>query len=339
MKKTTLLSIGLLIAFFLPWVDLNLITISGYEIPTSLDKLSNLNNLLNDGSESSLIKVSYILYIIPILSIINIVNELSKKKRAFINEFQFGIIAVFFIFIIAKQYSEESASFFSVGYYLTALFSLLGFLICLFQKNEDLLYPLNDSNLSNPSKTHLLNQLEKLHSLNEKKILNDEIYQQEKNDILEKLKRKDSIPLNSKREDDEESTNFILEKLQNKKTLILSFVGILLFVFGGFAYMKSNHTYEQKIIGIWKIGGKPFIEFKKDSVMTIVNDYGKFDENSKNGKYAISEKNNELMLSWPVNEYENDVNYFTIKKFDENVIILKNENKDEGDLILEKQLK
>ena len=341
MNKTTLLSIGLLIAFFLPWIDLNIITISGYEIPTSLDKLSNLSNLLNDGNNNST-KYSYILYLIPLLSIISIYKELTNNKRAFINEFQFGIIATIYLFFTVKNYDKDFTSLFSLGYYLTAIFSFIGFLICLFQKNENLIDSrtvLSEESKNIPSfdKNDLLKQLEQLHTLKEKNILSDYIYEQEKNEILEKIKnKKDLKEANVNVENEEQAHKTIYEQFQNKKTLILSFIGVLILIFAGYSYLKSKEPYQQKMIGIWKLPDETFFECQQDSILILLDKEGKNYENAEKGRYSASEKDNELILQIPTGDGYSVDNYKAkIIKFESNKIILK--PKGAKELILIKQ--
>ena len=171
MKRSTILSIGLLISFFLPWIDFTILTLNGYEIPLSLDKLSNLNKLLNKKDDLDIYKLSYFFYLIPICSVYNIIKDFSAIKGSyFLNEFGIGILSIILLYVGVTNINEKATSVFSIGYYLTGLFSILGFLLnnrtketennSLASENENV-----EINISDSDKTNLLNQLSQLHSL------------------------------------------------------------------------------------------------------------------------------------------------------------------------------
>jgi hypothetical protein len=116
----TLFSIGLLISFFLPWIDLRLFTVSGYDLPLSMEKLERLGNSNDDSAI-----IFYFLYLIPAFAVYNIFNDFTQsKKLSLLNEFVVGIIVSFFGILIAVL--EKKTDFLSLGFYTTVIFSVLG---------------------------------------------------------------------------------------------------------------------------------------------------------------------------------------------------------------------
>lgn len=281
MNKTSILSIGLLIAFFLPWFDLNLFTISGFEIPTSFEKLSNLNNMFGNENKalSNTTKFSYILYLIPFLSLINLFKEFSKTKRAYIfNEFLVGLIAIGYLFFVAKGYKKDFTSLFGIGFYVTFLISVLG-----------LYYS-----------------------------------------ISLKVKEREF-------ENENESENRIFEQIQENKTIILSFISLIILFFGGYLYLNSNKKLEEKIIGVWSFPNEMVIEFKQDKKIIVS---GLENDEQLNGIYDVSINEQELSLQIPTNNTNNRYATFLIKdvKSDEIKLKAKERNKrDEPEFIITKQ--
>lgn len=189
---TTIFSFGILIAFFLPWIDLGVYTLNGLEIPSSLDRLIVIDGLFNNNSDAEYLKLSYVLYLIPFLAFINIILDLSKSKfNMWIDEFVIGIVVILLLFIVVKGIHENATSTLSIGYYLTALFSLLGVLFTLIKPRKRVTSPtikhVSKEEVPIRDKSGLLNQLSQLHSLREKNVITEEIYEQEKTAILAKL--------------------------------------------------------------------------------------------------------------------------------------------------------
>lgn len=188
MKKSTILSIGLLIAFFLPWVDLTFFTLSGYDIPTSLQKLSQLNKVFSDNGNSDIYKFSYFIYLIPVFCVFNILKDFGiiKNISYFLNDFLVGIISSILILLYVINFNEKATSIFSIGYYLTVIFSVLGRLLYIF--GDDSVKEKGDkTEVLQLDKTDLLNQLSQLHSLKEKNVITDEIYESERQKVLIKF--------------------------------------------------------------------------------------------------------------------------------------------------------
>ena len=128
-NKRTMFSLGLLIAFFLPWLNFIIFKLSGFRIPIAYDILSSMGSLF--GNAMLYVKLSYLLYLIPICIIYNTLIDLkllSDKKKYFLNEFVVGLIFSGLIFILAVT-SEFNLAFFGIGFWLTLLFSILGIML------------------------------------------------------------------------------------------------------------------------------------------------------------------------------------------------------------------
>ncbi len=195
MAKNIFISSVLLIAFFIPWIDFTIFTLSGYDFPTSLDKLAILYSFLDASASADIFKISYFLYLFPLFSVFNIVRYISGYKNSYlINEYVFGLLATIFLFLIVKYTDTLSTSVFSIGFYLTFIFSLLGSISVTTnnavekktnQYNEDT----RESTIPEIDKPKLLEQLSLLHTLKEKGALTDEIYEQERQTILSILQK------------------------------------------------------------------------------------------------------------------------------------------------------
>ena len=125
LKISTIFSFGLLISFFLPWIDVIFWQFSAFEIPMRLDSIAHFLELF--GENMVYLKLSYLLYLIPCSSIYNIINDLLGKEKSFIinlitDEFDTGLLFIILLFILFNGQFEV----FGVGYYLTAAFSVLG---------------------------------------------------------------------------------------------------------------------------------------------------------------------------------------------------------------------
>lgn len=321
MKRRTFFSIGVLIAFFLPWVDLNFFTLSGYDIPTSLDKLSNLSKVFNSSDNSDVLKFSYLLYLIPVCSVFNIIKDITGYKGSyFLNEFLFGIIAVNVLFILINDINEKATSVLSIGYYLTSIFSVLG--IFLFEKkktsNEDekISYQIKEEpeeiSITTTDKTELLNQLSQLHSLKEKGVLTEDIYEQERQEILSKLTKQNITENTTQTEAREQTTSTIdeynreYEELFGKETWfkrnkswILIFSSISLLVTTGYFIFNNTKGIDKLIIGNWVVDSiyikdrqVPELEYLK--IMSEFKDLRMDFITSKNIELYKDEKEKEL---------------------------------------------
>lgn len=263
MKRNTILSIGILISFFLPWINFTFFSLGGYEIPTSLDKLYNISMLFKNGEKPAIAKISYLLYLIPIASVFNIIKDISKQKTyIFFNEFVFGGIAVIAFFIKAHQINEDPTSVLSFGYYFTIIFSVLGILSYFSPSVYDVFgnnfLGNNPEHTDATNKSELLNQLSTLHSLQEKGALTDDIYEQERQVILSKLQNQES---NQEIIQSEE----IVSELENNEDYeyeeeswflrrkIWLIIAIISSVIGGYFLYETSKTSEDKIVGLWEL--------------------------------------------------------------------------------------
>jgi len=190
---TTIFSVGILISFFLPWIDLGFFSLNGFEIPTSLDKLI-IARLFSDDNDIVYLKLSYVLYLIPLFAFINIIMDLSRANyRTLLDEFGVGISVVLLVFIFIQFIYGKATSTLSIVYYLTALFSLLGVLSFKRKTKTETTSTTNNESFKDDAvpvdKNSLLNQLSQLHSLWEKNVITENIYEQERQEILSKLQR------------------------------------------------------------------------------------------------------------------------------------------------------
>lgn len=353
MKRSTILSIGLLISFFLPWIDFTILTLNGYEIPLSLDKLSNLNKLLNKKDDLDIYKLSYFFYLIPICSVYNIIKDFSAIKGSyFLNEFGIGILSIILLYVGVTNINEKATSVFSIGYYLTGLFSILGFLLnnrtketennSLASENENV-----EINISDSDKTNLLNQLSQLHSLKEKGVLTEEIYEQERKEILSKLKKENISENTVQTEVAEQSISPLdeynpeYEELFGKQTwlsrnkiwvIIISILSAFIIII--YFISINSKSVEKLIIGKWEIDSiyaKNETVTKLEYLRTMEEFNGlkmSFDE-SKNFEFYKTEKekipmkyllNNTFDTLTIISDRQESI--WTIEKVDENELIL-----------------
>jgi hypothetical protein len=133
MKIRTILSAGLLVSFFLPWINIlrSFISFGGHQLPKAIGTMVEML-----GSRSPIPEpVSYLfygLYLIPLCCVINIIKDLgiSQIKRYFLNEFVIGFVFSAIILVIMIVSDKETKEFgLSIGYYLTALLSLIGLFV------------------------------------------------------------------------------------------------------------------------------------------------------------------------------------------------------------------
>jgi len=122
-KKSTIFSLGLIVAFFLPWFNFVFFSLSGFKIPIAYDSIVNFAGLFEKNM--AYMKVTYLLYLLPCCATYNILVDLFKGKKYFLNEFTIGLIFSVLLLIIVIS-NGSSLAFFGIGYYLTAIFSVLG---------------------------------------------------------------------------------------------------------------------------------------------------------------------------------------------------------------------
>ncbi len=245
-KFTTIFSIGILFSFFLTWVEFSFLSFSGYELPTSIDKLITISKVFSNEADLEYLYLIYFVYLAPFLAFINIIFDLTKATyRTFINEYLVGIFVCFFLFILTVSLNNATKlNFeFGIGFYLTCFFSFFG--LFTFRYNID--KPINRSiphpnnnfnphNIKQDEKSALINQLAKLHDLKEKGVLTESIYETERKEILDKLEGSTNRPIsesqvetkevssdNSIEIDEEYERLFGKKKSRSNKNIILFF--------------------------------------------------------------------------------------------------------------------
>lgn len=199
MNLRTILSIALLISFFLPWINTPLFTLSGYDIPISIQKLNNIFTIFDDNNEMAnvIIVLMIVFYLVPILAAYRILKNFSKLRAPnyTVSEFSIGLMITILIFLLVKEINENALAFLSIGFYSTFLFSLLGFLnsfsnrVELDKKEYSPSFATSKASVNEDTidRSDLINQLSQLQMLKEKGVITDEIFEKQKTDILEKL--------------------------------------------------------------------------------------------------------------------------------------------------------
>lgn len=204
-----LIAFLLLITFFLPWASWGILvtnlTISGYEIPIRLKELIQTADLFSKGNTDEAMLIvfgSYLVYTIPLFSIATIIFGLNKKNRSSNYVARLAsvipvLIGTLAIFIFANKSGYEAFKFLDFGFYAMII---LGFALWTnairtgLSKVSDYITPvLKPQTISSEEneidKNNLLNQLSQLHSLKEKKVISEDIYERERKDILSQLSR------------------------------------------------------------------------------------------------------------------------------------------------------
>lgn len=228
--------------FFLPWFNLFFFNISGFDLPTSLDKLSEISGFFNNGKISKL-NPAYFLYLIPVFSIINLIGDFNKKNRyKLINEFSVGLLFGIYIIYVLLERKINLTTVLAIGFYLTILFSVIGLFFVQIQNSEKNEMPNNKKVNSTEieDKKDLFNQIEKLHKLNTDGVINDDVFKFEKSTLLEKI---DEINLKSK---SLESINIVETNSYEKEESFFSkyklfiIIGIISLVILSFCYNNYN---------------------------------------------------------------------------------------------------
>ncbi|TCT16263.1 hypothetical protein EDC18_102280 [Natranaerovirga pectinivora] len=134
MKLRIVSAIGLLVSFFMPWIDFVVITLSGF----NLAKLNRLGLSQTSHLEQSQY-YSFLFYLIPMFLVIIIVVELSGYST----KTMAALVSIFTIFNLISLVSFESFDMFlasiqilKIGYYLSVGFTI-GLLLSCVLKIED----------------------------------------------------------------------------------------------------------------------------------------------------------------------------------------------------------
>lgn len=121
-----------IIAFFLPWVDLGLLKIIGWDIPSLQKKITKVSNFFS--RDKAFVYQAYIVYLIPIFSILVIILWVTLKQKmarillACTGTFTFAL-SIYLYFSVPKAGS---------GIYLLFVSSLLSiiYLYSIFRKKK-----------------------------------------------------------------------------------------------------------------------------------------------------------------------------------------------------------
>lgn len=121
-----------IIAFSLPWLDMGLVKIVGWDIPDIQKKVTKVTNFFSRNKES--VYITYVVYLVPLLSIFSAVSWLSlKKKSARVLLMIVGILA----FVVSLNLFYKLPKYGS-GVYLLCATSILSvvYLIIIFRKKK-----------------------------------------------------------------------------------------------------------------------------------------------------------------------------------------------------------
>jgi hypothetical protein len=180
MKRTTVLSIMLLIAFFMPWADLRFISFNGFDLPSSLIQFSQLS--LTE-SETNVLTATYAIYLIPLFSFITIIGsffQIPFSNKIQKVEYYLGLIFSILIIIALSNMNNRVFSFLGIGFYLTIIISVIGIVI------SDKTIVLSKEVATNQL-PDFTTQLTQLKDLFDKQIITAKEYQMKKEDILKKM--------------------------------------------------------------------------------------------------------------------------------------------------------
>lgn len=144
------LALLIIIAFFLPWIDLGIVKMTGWEIPNLQKKISQVGNFFSRNKSS--IYTSYAIFLLPLISTgIIALWILTKEKLARILLTINGIfgttLSVYLFFSLPKRGST--------GIYLLFLVSLLAVIYAVYlyrKKNKTCLIEEDSSEKKHKSK-------------------------------------------------------------------------------------------------------------------------------------------------------------------------------------------
>lgn len=134
MNKKIIPSFGILLSFFLPWLNILIFNINGYEIPGSFNNFNQIKELFSETTFKMLSVFSYTIFLIPCLSIYNIFNIYKNVKSYVLYEYLFAIVFNFALILFLHKYAqgiENIIKFIGAGYYLFTLSTILGLIMSL----------------------------------------------------------------------------------------------------------------------------------------------------------------------------------------------------------------
>jgi|ETNmetMinimDraft_13_1059891.scaffolds.fasta_scaffold53167_1 hypothetical protein len=124
-KSENIFAIVMLIAFFLPWVNIGgFITVAGYNIPNVLEGLGTFANALNkSGSKTEIPFYFYLVYLVPLLTIGIIILDLKgiETKRVSILAGALPILTL--VYFLVKN-GFEIYQVMGIGAYITVIASI-----------------------------------------------------------------------------------------------------------------------------------------------------------------------------------------------------------------------
>lgn len=209
----TVNSVVLIIAFFLPWIDMIFISWNGYELVKGISNLYRTISFFSGNSDNQYLYFSYAFFLIPILAFVNIIFDLTKTKRlGFLNEFFVGLILTLslpILFIAKGGNIEVFFKFPGFGYYLTFIFSITGIILSFIKGTEN--NKINsESNYSN------------LKSMLDRDVITEKIFIEETDRLFQQKEQK---------KDQKFSIETLISNSSNS-TYITAVIFILMLIFG-----------------------------------------------------------------------------------------------------------
>ena len=113
----------IVLAFFLPWVDLGFISFSGYSLPILVNSVGSIAQAFDENIQSSNYKI-YLVYIVPLLAcLVLFFNYLNKPVKNI--SLASGLVNIIgFVYHLITQ-SDGSISMYGIGIWITLLASII----------------------------------------------------------------------------------------------------------------------------------------------------------------------------------------------------------------------
>lgn len=141
LRGESICAIGLIIGFFLPWVDLGFFTVSGYQAPKILKEIGGFSNIVGQKTDPRITIAYIMLYLIPTFGVITIIANITNRSSK-IPAFIAGAIpfagCLYLISSGGGQVIKEAGTdifkMIAVGLYIT-FFSAFGSIFFSFKKS------------------------------------------------------------------------------------------------------------------------------------------------------------------------------------------------------------
>lgn len=176
-KLTLPVTIGLMVSFFLPWVNVFFFDASAFQIPRYV---SNLQEMAQAAGGTHRDYTSYLLYLIPVLCILGICRDLFRLKIWYWD--YAGILAItlaFMGYVLVKR--QDLPVSFSIGCYLTLALAICGLVYgIVFNGNRQ---------VTTESKSGLFRELSNLQELKEKGVITAEIFETRRQELLQAIEQ------------------------------------------------------------------------------------------------------------------------------------------------------